>query len=116
MSLADDIRAARAVIEDPDNWTQGAMALDADGNSTPSNSETAVCFCALGAVRRAMKEPANPGHGRPRGNAVIDALHTVVRETTGQKYFIDHFNDVHSHAEVLAMFDKAIARAEKESV
>ena len=99
-AVAEVLRAARAKIEKPEHWTQGVLSRDANG--TPSfyaaAHTKAVCWCASGAIFSAAGE-SDP----------LDALDAFRSMINGS---IPQFNDTHTHAEVLAAFDKAIAAAE----
>ncbi|WP_316207449.1 hypothetical protein [Bradyrhizobium sp. SZCCHNR3118] len=44
---------ARAIIADPAQWTQEALARDKDGNMVAFSDPAAVCFCAAGAIGKA---------------------------------------------------------------
>lgn len=89
--------AARKLIERPESWTQGWFAKNASGLSTYADHDDAVCWCASGALIRV----APPGHRAPARNLLDSAAGVCIEE----------FNDSHSHADVLAAFDKAIEAA-----
>jgi hypothetical protein len=100
--MLDILRAARARIADPAHWTQGASARNHDGKYTNPCNYDAVSFCASGAVyvdlpyelyHQAMKALAGAEHGY---------IEKVVE-----------YNDNHSHAEIIAMFDAAIRRIQR---
>jgi hypothetical protein len=91
MDAHEILIAARKLIEKPENWTQETSARDAAGRETLPTSPRAVCWCASGAILRAGRADA--------GNALF-ALRSVGN--------IAHFNDTHTHPEVLALLDKAI--------
>lgn len=98
-STVEVLRAARALIDTPEKWTQGCYAKDAKGNGLPPEDEDAVCFCASGALRHVDVDvdvcwPAFDALGLAVGGNIIE------------------FNDSHSHADVLAAFDRAIAAEE----
>lgn len=99
----DVLRAARAIIAEREHWTTGEMARNAEGNSCPWGSRDAVRFCALGAIRRVVRDPGD----------VIDAcavLHAAARALYPEKAsFVTEVNDQLGHEAVLAMFDRAIA-------
>jgi hypothetical protein len=95
----DILIKAREIISDEKNWTQKAQARDKDGHEVSYLRPWAVCFCSVGAVER-----ASIGHPR-RALAALDFLSGEICSN------IAEFNDTSSHAEVLAMFDKAIANA-----
>jgi len=93
---------ARKLIENPECWTQGVFACDEDGFVT--DIEEGVCFCSMGAIIR-----ADGGLGNESYIAAFGAMQSVIGNSTS----ISRFNDTHTHAEVLAMFDKAIERLSK---
>lgn len=98
--------AARERISEPEHWTQGRSARNAAGQAVGHNSPDAVAYCALGALAWA----ANWTVGRdPRSLTLYDQAAKALKgkETN---LLIGHFNDSHTHAEVLALFDRAIAR------
>ena len=88
--------AARAIIANEENWTQGAYAKDKDGSSIGVNYSNAVCFCSIGAIRKITMFP-------------FDAM-KVLRNHMEDS--IIAFNDGHTHKEVLAAWDEAIASLE----
>jgi hypothetical protein len=98
-TIKDVLIKAREIISDEKNWTQRAEARDKDGITVSYLRPWAVCFCSVGAVERAAI-------GHPGRN--LDALEALSGEISSN---IAEFNDNSSHAEVLAMFDKAIANA-----
>lgn len=99
------LTAARALISHPAHWIKKTSGKKADGkpdNST--NLSEAVCFCALGAVWRAG--------GKSRSSRAETILSEIVRTTTRFDNPVS-FNDHPSttHADVLRVFDAAIAAA-----
>jgi hypothetical protein len=98
------LKAARAKIEKPENWTKCTFARDRCGIPVSSISGYAVCWCSGGAVLSATKSG-------PIQAAVI-AMNYLDYVTDGN--FVS-FNDApkRKHEEVLAAFDKAIALAEE---
>jgi hypothetical protein len=109
MSVTDNLRAARALIEDPKHWTQDDLALNAAGEPAISYEE-AVCFCSMGATGCAAYR-----HGYANGGFDADEFLNKVAQMAGFGT-ISRFNDApaRTHAEVLAAFDKAIELAEKQ--
>lgn len=96
MSVRDDLIAARAKIEDPAKWASSTREL-ADRSKE----------CAVTALDEADSiEPLQFLSGilqkTPEGQA---------RAKEGRYYPVSVFNDTHTHAEVLALFDEGIARA-----
>jgi hypothetical protein len=92
------LRQARDLISDASRWTQGDNARNRFGQSCPLDSSAAVCWCAMGALKR-----VNPALAWEARNALAKVIDDSVVT----------FNDQHSHAEVLAAFDQAIAQEEQ---
>lgn len=101
--LARDLRAAKALIDTPEKWTQRAHARTVEGYSCDSDDPKATSFCSLGAIYRTV--PVSE-YSRE------DCLRGALRPYAGN---IAHFNDNNTHADVMAAWDKAIADAEAES-
>lgn len=98
MSLIREILVdARKAIEDPEHWTQGACARDAQGNEVDETSRFAASWCAVGATYKALRAAR-----QDMATQLIDALSRACNAS------ISEYNDTHTHEEVLAMFDKAI--------
>jgi len=94
------LMAARRRIEKPESWTQRAYQRDKNGNSLSVwDAQDATCWCARGAIWSID----------PKGKLTdaFKALELAVPEQT-----VTVFNDTHTHAEVLAAFDRAIAAEE----
>lgn len=84
---------ARALISDPDNWIQG-KEYDLKG------------FCAFGAVRHASEYD---------DNVCWKVMAYLKRELPRRWVFfrwrsVAQYNDNKTHADVMALFDRAIAR------
>jgi len=106
MNTADILKAAKAKIANPANWMQGFYARDINGNELIGNEPGAVCFCAIGAIESVQ---GIEHHGNGWAERPVELL----CEAANQQIAI--YNDGHTHEEVLAVYDKAIAAAEKES-
>ena len=101
MTISEHLAAARDLIKDPSGWTQGFFARDKSGNEVSVRDPSAVCFCASGAISRI---PSSASRDR--------VFRCLEEQMNG---YIPKFNDSHSHAEVLAAFDRAIAESEVEA-
>lgn len=101
------LTAARELITDPAHWTQEVYAKNAKGRQVSPLSRSAVCFCSVGALDRIVSRRSKSDWGVEAFNALVNEL--VKKGHQG----IAGFNDTHTHAEVLALFDAAIA-AERE--
>ena len=95
--MKDLFIAAREVIKNPENWTQGCTARDKEG--VPVNLKDGCSFCTIGALAVA---------GNNDGN-VSDEVLDYFRDQLGRPGIIA-WNDSpeRTHAEVLAQFDKVI--------
>ncbi|MBN7804871.1 hypothetical protein JZX86_05770 [Agrobacterium rosae] len=105
------LRDARALIADEKNWTQGDYAKNSFGHSTGVKNENANCFCAIGALAKVQ--------GISPNDDITGASFLALEASGGAEklgFIVARFNDDHTHAEVIALFDRAIARAESEAV
>lgn len=103
MNTKEILTAARALIEKPENWCQGAYALTANrAREVSPLDEYANCFCMIGACSRALQQEVDLVEDE---HAAYKALRKAVRKTPCE------YNDSHTHAEVLKVFDRAIAAA-----
>lgn len=95
------LMSAKALIQDPNNWTQHVLARDGRNNLVSIASDDACKYCAEGA---AMKVTAHSeGH---IWEQVRYALYIALPLSAGS---VVAYNDTHTHEEVLALFDRAIA-------
>lgn len=107
--ITDFLIAGRDVIANEKHWTQGTMARDQKGVICDNPwEEDAFCFCTVGAILKVA----------PRGTDNLDIRRKIKDRlcaaggiATGS---LIHFNDNHTHAEVLAVWDKAIVFADHE--
>lgn len=104
MNVVRVLEDARKLIETPDKWTQGEYARDGMGREISLYESGITCLCALGALRLATKRIWDWNF---KGDAVLVDAKTALRNVMIEP--IPRFNDSHTHAEVLAAFDKAIA-------
>ena len=103
MKHSDFLKAAKALINTPDKWTQGRYK-DVTGG--------VWCFCSVGAIYeinrvREYSISAYQSMGTP-----MRYLTKAVHSTTGdvESNVLD-YNDKSSHVEVMAMWDIAIGQA-----
>jgi hypothetical protein len=102
MTAADTLRAARALIEKPEHWTQGWFARTEDGRQTKAGALDAFSFCIVGAIDHV---------NGPHNERAREFLRSVVPH-----FDITSFNDRkgRSHRTILKKFDEAIALAERQ--
>lgn len=109
MNTVQILKDARALISDEKNWTRDAYAFDERGEEQGCPNQHSVCFCSVGALARAAR--VTPGE--IERSEVVKAILAVGNfEEVG---YLVEFNDSRTHAEVLTLFDRAIARAESEA-
>lgn len=106
--VSDTLRAARKLIEKPENWCKGLNAADESGRFVPSVSKDAVRWCIVGALR------ATTGLG---GHAIRSPAAEVLAKAvpdycTGPIDFNDALDT--THPMVLDLFDRAIAMEEAD--
>ena len=98
MDTLEILKAGRELISDPARWTQGAFARNETGESIFAD-EGAIRFCSIGAISKVC------------GKRCVSKF---ACEVLGG-FNVALFNDTHTHAEVLAMWDRAIAAEEAKS-
>lgn len=103
MKPSEVLRAARELISVPERWTQRAYARTVQGREIGPNEENAACFCSAGALQRA--EGVFPRWYETKAYKFL--------ETATRVYSVTYFNDHHTHADVLAAFDRAVALAKQ---
>lgn len=105
MSVKEGLIKARAKVEE--GWCQGAAARDKGGLAVAATSSDATRFCILGAINAARLD---------NGVSVIGELYCALKCEAGESSLAG-FNDApgRTQEEVLALFDKAIARVEESN-
>lgn len=103
---------ARALIADPFNWTQFEYAV----HRRPEKAivdipcsveyEHANCFCSLGAIKKVCVT----------ARLSLQAEHAALKLEKVMQTSVARYNDTHTHAEVLAKFDEAIAAAQSQAM
>jgi hypothetical protein len=102
MNTLETLKAARKLIELPEHWTQRGFARASQGTQEiDPNNPNATCWCSTGAI--AHIQDIN----FPRWTEDMSYAFSVEKDQE-----LEDFNDTHTHAEVLAAFDEAIARLE----
>lgn len=111
MSPAEQLRAAKALIDMPEKWTKGEYARGKSGGRVKALGRAPVCFCALGALGRAgCHDPADIGFSE---GATWLAYQTLIRATPNRMVFEYNDDPATTHADIMALFDRAIEAAEK---
>lgn len=105
MNSAQILKDAKAHISDPAMWHKGDFFADAPGIDLRDLEEFPKCpSCAYGAVAYVAKSPKCVANNYLSNAAWERGLYVV------------EFNDSDdtTHADIMALFDRAIALAEKE--
>lgn len=96
---------ARRLLSNKEKWTQGYFARNAKGKECSPTSSAAVCFCALGAVRKVSK---------CRNYPVESYLHKNTKKIVGVDSSVVKINDFHGYDKTIKLFDESIKKLEKE--
>ena len=102
MTIVQTLCDIRSTIINPDHWTQYIDARDVDGTPIDPIHDDAYCFCLDGALERVRLDDLSYDGAAKFLNAEA--------ELAGQ-FGYHHFNDSHTHAEVIALVDRALAKA-----
>lgn len=103
MNTVEVLKAAKALISDPAKWTQRSYARNAGGFSTCPTNGDAECWCSVGAIECVA------------GNSDLCLIaESKLCAAIGGGGII-RFNDMHTHSEVMAAFDRAIELAEADA-
>lgn len=101
MTTKEILIAAKALIDTPEKWCQNDLALDKNKNHVCPESPAAVQRCLVGAL------------------CAVDPHYDYWSECkvalgfSGNPTAMVDFNNTHTHAEVMAKFDEAIAACEE---
>jgi hypothetical protein len=96
------LRAGRAKMPTPQQWTRGCSARDALGLMIRAESPDAIAFCMAGAIYAVS----------PSTNAYLLARMALIVVTKTVNVSSWNDNPGRTHAEVIAVYDAAIAATE----
>lgn len=111
MTVVELLKAGQELISVPERWTQGVAARDANGVPINPRKEDACCWCSYGALLKVSDDAQLVYSARGFLNRAIGVLDDPIWPGV---YFVK-FQESHTHAEVLAMWNRAIALAEAGS-
>lgn len=107
---------ARKLIADSEHWLQGRYAETAGHLPVHPKDEKAIRFCSVGAVVHLLPPDALPEAEVRQLSAAVHELapewitaYRQGRPHTRSDRCIAQYNDSHTHEEVLAVWDHAIA-------
>jgi hypothetical protein len=108
VNVLDLLVAARETLAAPGAWTQGEGARDQSGSVVGSKEPVAVCWCSIGAIHR----------GDDGGGFCGYDARLLVKEAAGGVSSLAEWNDApgRTQAEVLNVFDRAIALAKERGL
>ncbi len=109
MTTKQNLIAAKALIDTPEKWTQGAYCRDAEGVSKLLG-DTSICkYCTVGAIRTVLgkMDPYESLVGTTEWQALrVGALSLSYQHPIS-------VNDTTNHPTVMKMFDLAIKECDK---
>ena len=102
---------ARNIISEPGKWTQKFFARDSEGHGCNVASKNAVCWCAMGALKKACSRITEYGsyqHYHLSDDLADYIMESIDLESSSIYNYND--NDLTTHAGILDAFDTAIRR------
>lgn len=111
LSVVDILKRARALIEKEEHWTQCTFARNKEDNPRFPDDPAAVKWSAMGAIRVTAGGDRSPLYAKSY-YTLVDMMPDAFMWTSPMM----DWEKRHSHAEVLAAFDKAIALASREGL
>ena len=113
----DILAVSRTLIARPDCWAQGAIALDRNGRAL-TTFDGGCRFCAAGAVALAAHVLGENDNARRRMGPTVDRAGRLLDCAAFKLRRFESYiglNEHDSHANVLAMFDGALAMARADA-
>lgn len=108
MNAAQQLEAARKLIEDPKHWTQNVCARNRQrGEEVASRSPDARCWCAVGALLHVIFDEKDQVSAR----RYLAAASRGLSPNGGIIIVNDSRSRAEAHPRVLAMYDRAIELA-----
>lgn len=110
--IAVELKEAKALIHSPERWTTRYYGRDANRNCVSStfwDTNPPASMCSIGAIH--MVQRTKEGQQVAMARAKFGESAMLLRQFAGGA--IEHYNDNHTHEEVMALWDKAIAKAEE---
>lgn len=115
--LVADLKAVRELLAVPERWTVEYLARNSDGKNVPDDDPAATRFCLVGAIYKISIEGGETSRYGYELGRVVDLIRFIGEVAYGHQLpprSLADWNDQpgRTHAEVLALLDKAIATAE----
>ena len=99
MTTLKMLKAAREMISGRHRWIRGAVAMSIANQHVLPWEPDAVCWCSLGALQKTGAK-----------SKLYCRSFALLAEQMDMN--VAGYNDTHTHAEVMAAFDRAIAAEE----
>ncbi len=111
MNAIKVLTKARELLAVPERWTKRAEARNTKRREVYWSSEDAVCWCLAGAISKISPSMRDAW----RAEDALDAVAPPAPRSSERPYIA--FNDRRSttHADILALLDRAIAKARGDS-
>jgi hypothetical protein len=104
MDDVEILRRARKRLRRPESWTRGSFARDVHGEPAYVNSDEAISWCAIGAVRAEVDRQSLT-------TSVVEHLEASL--PAGDNILAWNDDRARTHTEVIRLFDRAIRRAQR---
>ena len=103
------LKAARKLITPRAKWAQGSYAYDSDAVRASTLSDSAVCWCAAGALAKAADVDATFSVSWRESEDLLAAFNAMNGEASRRaaRSLVD-YNDERAHRTVLGLFDRVI--------
>ena len=104
------LRDVRALLAEPEGWTQERFARDSTGSRVPTHDPEAVCWDLTGAISKCLRN--HPGEEEVVLDEVLEAMLSFIDPSLSMVGWNDA--EGREHGEVLNLIDKGIERLEAE--
>lgn len=107
MTTLEILKAARELISVPERWTQASYARNKAHTPVDWLDSSACSWCAMGAIAKASFLEKDQ----------VLAQQNAIDQLKNFQFHLAEFNDAAGtkHTDILALFDRAIARLESEA-
>lgn len=115
-NLLRDLITGRERIATPEQWCKGALGKTVNGVGVEAIDKRAVAFCLMGAyMTPEIGTHIRSAYNSPERDRLL-AVHRAVSAHIPDHRFVPDFNNdpATTHADVLAVYDRAIAARRKE--
>lgn len=101
-TVLEILKESRELLSDENRWCREAHARDVDGLEVDALNEGAVSWCIIGSLVRSSGE----------SHLALPAMRVMSELTDGAGSIPDMNDEEFNHADVLQLFDEAIAKCE----